>query len=104
MSGDILATLTYETARALVGCIYRVDLGTRTIELTVSEVRPAERPSSRRLKRDPFSIFFRGPRDIQLPQHMYDLIGDKLSLPHLFIVPIGVTDGGDGYEYQAIFT
>ena len=54
------------------------------------------------LKRDSFSIFFRGPADVLLPQRMYDLIADRESLPHLFIVPVGRE--AKGYEYEAVFT
>ena len=104
MAEDILATLTYETALEFIGRAYRVDLGPRVIELTVTRVvRAAEnRPRPAELKRDSFSIFFRGPADILLPQRMYDLVGENETLPHLFIVPVG--RGEAGYEYEAVFT
>ncbi|HYS55220.1 MAG TPA: hypothetical protein VER58_15795 [Thermoanaerobaculia bacterium] len=104
MSDDILAVLTYEGARELLGHIYRVDLGARSIELTVTRViRAADnRPRPKELHRDAFSIFFGGPADVLLQQRMYDLVGDRESLPHLFIVPIGRS--AEGYEYEAVFT
>jgi len=104
MAEDILATLTYETALEFIGRAYRVDLGPRSIQLTVTRViRASEnRPRPAELKRDSFSIFFRGPADVLLPQRMYDLVGEKETFPHLFIVPVGC--GEAGYEYEAVFT
>jgi hypothetical protein len=103
MADDILGTLTYDDALAFVGRTYSVDFGARQIPLTVARViRAAERgPKPKELKRDSFSIFFRGPADALLPQHMYDLAGESESLPGLFIVPVG--KAGDGYEYEAVF-
>lgn len=105
MTDDILGTLTYETASKLVGRTYRVNLDSqRSIELIVTRVvRAAEHgPRPKELKRDSFSIFFRGPADVMLPQRMYDLIADRDSLPHLFIVPVGRES--NAYEYEAVFT
>ena len=105
MTDDILGGLTYETARQLVGRTYRVNVDAgRSIELTVTRVvRAAEHgPRPKELKRDSFSIFFRGPSDVLLPQRMHDLIADRDSLPHLFIVPVG--RDAKGYEYEAVFT
>jgi len=104
MPDDILATLTYETALQLVGRTYRVTLDSRSVDLEVTRVvRVADnRPRPKELHRDAFSIFFRGPLDVMLPQRMYDLVGDHGTLPHLFIVPVGRS--ADGYEYEAVFT
>jgi len=101
MPDDILSTLTYETAREWIGRSYRVD---GRVELRIERViRAAEdRPRAAELKRDSFSIFFRGPSDILLPQRMYDLTRDSESLPNLFIVPVG--KNAEGYEYEAVFT
>ena len=102
MADDILATLTFDKAKGLVGRAYRVD-GTN-IQLTVTHVtRAAEHgPRPRELKRDSFSIFFRGPAEALLPQRMYTLTGDSESFPNLFIVPVG--RDAQGYEYEAVFS
>jgi hypothetical protein len=105
MMDDILGGLTYETAVKLVGRTYRVNVDAgRSIELTVTRVVRAAEHGARpkELKRDSFSIFFRGPSDVMLPQRMYDLNADRDSLPHLFIVPVGRE--ANGYEYEAVFT
>jgi len=101
---DILATLTYDSAKALVGRTYRVRVDNRTVDLTVtSVVRAAEHgPRPKELSRDSFSIFFRGPAEVPLPQRMYALAGASESFANLFIVPVGRTQ--DGCDYEAVFT
>ena len=101
MAEDILRTLTYDQAKTFIGRTYTVDVGSRTIELTVVDVRRSERPRVAPMKRDTFSIFFRGPLEAALPQHMYNLVGET-SLPGIFLVPISRNE--KGYEYEAVFT
>ena len=100
MMDDFLATLTYDDALALVGRTYQV--GDNDVELTVTRViRAAERgPRPKELKRDAFSIFFRG--SALLPQRMYTLTSESETFQSLFIVPVG--RDGTGYEYEAVFT
>jgi hypothetical protein len=104
MADDILATLTYDDALAFVGRTYRVRADAREFQLTITRVVRAREHGHRLqdLKRDSFSIFFRGPADVLLPQHMYDLAGESESFPNLFIVPVG--RASEGYEYEAVFT
>lgn len=104
MADDILGTLTYEAAKAFVGRTYHVQSGTRIIDLVVTNVVAAVEhgPRPKELKREAFSIFFRGPADAPLPQRMYPLMGETEDFPNLFLVPIGRTK--DGYEYEAVFT
>ena len=84
MTDDILGTLTYETARDLIGRTYRVDIEGGSVELTVTAVRRAAEagPRPKELKRTGFSIFFRSPDGVMLPQRMYDLHADRDSLRH----------------------
>ncbi len=49
----------------------------------------------------PFSIVFRGPRDILLPQQIYRVEHDDIGTFDLFLVPIG--PDGDGLRYEAVF-
>ena len=100
MTDDILGSLTYDDALALVGKTYRV--GDNEVELIVTRViRAAERgPRPKELKREAFSIFFRG--SALLPQRMYTLTSEWETFPNLFIVPVG--RDGNGYEYEAVFT
>ncbi len=103
MPEDLLATLTYEKALNLLGRTYCVTLGLRSLDLQITRViRAAEdRPRPKDLRRDSFSIFFRGPGDVMLVQRMYDLVADRDSLLGLFIVPVG--KNAEGYEYEAVF-
>lgn len=50
----------------------------------------------------PFSIVFRGPKDILLPQRIYRMEHAGIGSFELFIVPIGPDE--EGLRYEAIFT
>ncbi len=49
-------------------------------------------------KRPPFSILFRGPKDINLPQGTYQVDHDKMGTVELFLVPIMPDENGSLYE------
>ena len=51
--------------------------------------------------RDPFSLFFDGPPDLPLPQHIYWLTHEKLGTEMIFLVPI--SGNADQRVYQAAF-
>ena len=48
-----------------------------------------------------FSILFRGPLEILLPQRTYQLEHEQMGMLSLFIVPVGKDE--QGYEYEAVF-
>lgn len=52
--------------------------------------------------RTPFSIVFRGPGDVLLPQGIFRIEHDTIGTFELFLVPIGPDE--QGLLYQAIFT
>lgn len=54
------------------------------------------------LKREPFSVVFRGPKDSCLPQRTYKFEHDLLGPIEIFIVPIGPDEVG--MRYEAVFT
>lgn len=58
-----------------------------------------EEPSG---QKQPFSIVFRGPGDVLLPQGIYRMEHEEIGSFELFIVPIG--PGEKGLRYEAIFT
>ncbi len=104
-----LASLTFEAARALVGTPFRVELANGTaVSLRLDDVLAYEsrqRPRSQAGKtprREPFALYFLGPRSPILPQAIYTLRGDAVTFDQLFIVPVG--QKGEGTEYEAIFT
>jgi len=53
-------------------------------------------------RRAPFSIVFRGPRNVVLPQRIYEVEHDTIGAFPLFLVPIGPDQ--EGMLYEAIFT
>jgi len=71
-------------------------LGVELIEVTDLKSRggnPEHRP--------PFSIVFRGPKDILLPQKIYRLEHEKMGTLEIFLVPI--MPDKQGLRYEAIF-
>jgi hypothetical protein len=103
---EILGTLTHEQAVEYVGQKFRLmknGEAAADFDLVAVERLLPDRPRSKRMKRDPFSLFFSGPAEQLLPQGMYDLQGETVKFDGLFLVPVG--RGEDGrYEYEAVFT
>jgi hypothetical protein len=54
-------------------------------------------------RRETFSLRFRGPEGIVLPQGTYTMIHESLGTFALFLVPIGPGRQGGGLRYEAIF-
>lgn len=102
---DILRSLTYETARTYLGQNFQIrfDDGT-TIDLNLEEVQLLmEKHVNPRMKRDAFSLLFRGPRDLHLRQAMYPVYHDELGGPlPIFLVPLSRGESG-GFLYEAVF-
>ncbi|GAB4410278.1 MAG: hypothetical protein Fur0044_03980 [Anaerolineae bacterium] len=70
-------------------------LETELIEVTeLGEAAPGRRRA--------FSLIFRGPRQIVLPQQIYPLEHKVMGALDLFLVPIGPDQAG--MRYEAIFT
>jgi hypothetical protein len=103
-----LAELTYEKAKAIEGTVFQVTLpDDTTAELKLDEVirydtRQRRRPRGVTPKREPFSLYFLGPRSPVLPQAIYTFRSATETFEHLFIVPIGQDETAT--EYEAVFT
>jgi hypothetical protein len=100
--GDLL---TLGDFSPLVGETFRVhvDDGRESAFVLVeakSLATPGAAPNPRRV-REPFSLLFHGPGDVRLPQRIYRLEHRALGSREVFLVPVGVRDGG--YDYEAIF-
>ena len=54
------------------------------------------------VRRQPFSIVFRGPGDVLLPQRIYRMEHAEIGSFELFLVPIGPDE--KGLRYEAVFT
>jgi hypothetical protein len=101
-----LAELTIDAIKPYVGTIFEVPLpdGTST-KLTLDAALPYEvrqRRPRNQPKREPFSLFLIGDPSLILPQGMYELRSEVMTLEGLFIVPVGRND--EGTEYEAVFT
>ena len=100
-----LDDMTLQTFEPLIGTMFtvrRADGDPIQIKLTAAEP-VMERVRSKKLKRQPFVIYFEGPESPFLQQQMYEFsheaIGENVAI---FIVPIGREDGL--YQYEAVFT
>jgi pimeloyl-ACP methyl ester carboxylesterase len=100
-----IETFTVETFSGHLGGTFRIHSGgsdpleVELISATALGEGP-ERGSSGR--RQPFSIVFRGPGNILLPQRIYRMEHEEIGSFELFLVPIGPDESG--LRYEAIFT
>ena len=101
-----LGELTIDFMKSFVGTTFDVETDNNgKTSLTLEEAVPLETRQRRQRvkpKRDPFSIYFVGDRSVILPQGMYTLRNERLTLENIFIVPIGRDDKAT--EYEAVFT
>jgi hypothetical protein len=102
----MLETFTHATFAPLLGQTFHcrvspaagVDMHLIAAHLLTPDTTSQEQ-AQRRL---PFSLLFRGPRGIVLPQRIYTLSHTTLGTFGLFLVPIG--PDAEGMRYEAIFT
>ncbi|HEY3052839.1 MAG TPA: hypothetical protein VGK04_05555 [Thermoanaerobaculia bacterium] len=100
-----LSELTIDNAKPLEQTVFYLETEDGRIEMKLVSVvaNMPNRPRSKRLKRDSFSLFFLGPADPLLRQGMYTLTSERESLPGVFLVPVGRDQEGR-FEYEAVFT
>lgn len=105
-----MAVLTHDFFQALVGEIVDVTADGKTIQLKINEVRLMPAPKKRTItgeivedvrKRAPFSVFFRSEGALGLVQGTYEMHRNGTAPLQIFIVPLGVVDGG--VIYEAVF-
>ena len=73
----------------------------RPVELELVEVKSYEPGENERRGMERFSLFFRGPADIYVPQGTYTLEHERLGALDIFIVP--VARDADGFLYESVF-
>ena len=91
--------LTHSSFAPHVGDVFRADIDSADgVELRLVEATalPLRGPG-----REPFSLVFRGPLEVPLPQGIYPLEHETLGRLELFLVPIGPDD--EGLRLEAIF-
>jgi hypothetical protein len=69
------------------------------VELTLVECKSL--PAHKGSIREPFSLTFRGPVEVFLPQRMYELRNEQTEPVAIFLVPVG--RDAAGFLYEAIF-
>lgn len=96
-----LETVDHDTFAPLTGHVFTVTIDSGRVEIRLSEVKKL---GHRRTdaSRDPFSLLFRGPHGLRLPQGTYLFGCEALGEIELFITQ--VADGPQGAEFEAIFT
>jgi hypothetical protein len=71
------------------------------IELELAEVKSYQSRTNEQSGMERFSIFFVGPPEPYLPQHIYSLAHEQMGAFDLFLVPIGGNE--KGFRYEAVF-
>lgn len=99
-----LEELTFDLVQSLIGSSFRTPIeGRPEVELKIVDVcKVMERVESKKLTRQPFSIYFLGPPDILLHQGTRSMRHEQLGEMEIFMVPISKKE--DGFEYEAVFT
>jgi len=90
----MLDTLNYEELAAQVHTKFLVTEMADPFELELIEATERRITPSQEV----FSLIFLGPKDLLLPQRMYQLAHDQLGEGVLFLVPIEHSETGIKYE------
>jgi len=101
-----LGEVTIDNITPLVGTTFDVSLEDgSTTQLKLDEALTydvRQRRQRTKPKREPFSLYLLGDPALVLPQGMYTLRSEALTLSNLFIVPVGHDEKAT--EYEAVFT
>ena len=68
-----------------------------TLVVQLIEVTPGKK-FEKDTERDPFSVVFRGPREITIPQGIYKIDHETAGQIEIFLVPIGPDEKGMCFE------
>jgi len=103
----MLEQFTLETFTPLTGQVFTVHVeGMAPLEAvleSVTEIPVAGwRPEEAADHRTPFSLVFRGPPQLILPQAIYRFEHETIGAFEIFIVPIGQT--AEGVRYEVVFS
>jgi len=97
-----MATLTEQEFSQHVNTNFHVNLGTpQPIDLKLVEVKGYAKKAEETQGMERFSLFFTGPADVMLQQHLYPLKHDAMGEFEIFLVPIA--QNADGFRYEAVF-
>ncbi|HEX8457831.1 MAG TPA: hypothetical protein VF656_11085 [Pyrinomonadaceae bacterium] len=95
----MLEQLTRDSFAAQLNTKFRVEVEPeKAVELELAEVQGHGDVAG---QTERFSVYFRGPLELFLPQNTYRMEHDALGSPEIFIVPIRRDDAG--FYYEAVF-
>lgn len=99
----MLDTCTIEDFEPLVGSSFWAEFPNGAkVELRLTSVGRVMESELARLQRQPFSLYFIGPKTFHLKQQIYHVSHDSFPAMDLFLVPI--RENAETYEYEAVFT
>ena len=67
-----------------------------TLSVKLSEARLRDKPDG--AERDPFTLTFRGPPPLRLPQRIYRMTNPQLGEMEIFLVQIAADESGSTFE------
>lgn len=97
----MLESLTRESFLDHVGTTFQVRAGERTLDFKLVEVKALATAQGEERRRQPFSLFFLGPRDVLVHQQTVSFEHAALGRLGIFLVPVGRE--AEGYRYEAVF-
>ena len=99
----MLEELTIESFEPHVGTSFWAEFPNGAkVELRLMRAAKVMESEMARLNRQPFSLFFVGPKSYHLQQQIYHIVHDALEPMDVFLVPVGETR--ETYEYEPVFT
>lgn len=96
-----LDTVDHDTFAPLTGLAFITQSGGGRVEMQLESVQKLGHRHDD-AARDPFSLTFRGPPGLLMPQGTYAFLCEALGEIELFITQVG--NGARGSEFEAIFT
>lgn len=95
-------TLSYSAFSERVNEVFKIIDGAATVELELMECNQlTAHPAGDTPQRESFSLVFRGPMNLALPQRTFSLQNVAMGPMEIFLVPIG--PDGKGLQYEAVF-
>ena len=76
-------------------------LGDRQVTLELVKVAGYAKRAEEHRGMERFSLFFQGPADVHLAQHLYTLNHASMGEFEIFLVP--VVRNEEGFQYEAVF-
>jgi hypothetical protein len=101
----MLDQLSRSTFAEFVGSMFRMEIdGERAVDVELIECTSLASTGPKRgeANREPFSLIFRAPLEVRVPQRIYRISREKIPAIDIFLVPIGPDERG--MRYEAIFT